>query len=123
MPFGLCNASATFQRLMNHVLHDHLGEFVMVYLDDVVIYSKNMAEHVRHLNWVLSQLKWVGLKIKVEKCEFAKSEIKLLEHRISAEGTIPDPGKVIAIEALERPTTISKLRGFLEAVGFFRKYV
>ncbi len=101
MPFGLCNAPATFQRLMNHVLHDHLGEFVMVYLDDVVIYSKSMAEHVKHLDWILGQLKWAGLKIKVEKCEFAKSEIKLLGHRISAEGTIPDPGKVTAIEALE----------------------
>src|SRR6266540_3171587 len=101
MPFGLCNTPATFQRLMNHVLHDHLREFVMVYLDDVVIYSKNMAEHVRHLDWVLGQLKWAGLKIKVEKCEFAKSEIKLLGYRISAEGTIPDPDKVAAIEALE----------------------
>ncbi len=65
---------------MNHVLYDHLGEFVMVYLDDVVIYSKNMAEHVWHLDWILGQLKWAGLKIKVEKCEFAKSEIKLLGH-------------------------------------------
>ena len=63
---------------MNHFLHDHLGEFVMVYFDDVVIYSKNMTEHVKHLDWILSQLKWAGLKIKVEKCEFAKFEIKLL---------------------------------------------
>src|SRR6266540_2830628 len=123
MPFRLCNTSATFQRLMNHILHDHLGEFIIVYLDNVVIYSKSMAEYVKHLDWILSQLKWVGLKIKVEKCKFVKSKIKLLEHRISAEGTIPDPGKVIAIEALERPTTISKLRGFLGAVGFFRKYI
>ncbi len=86
---------------MNHVLHDHLGEFVMVYLDDVVIYSKSMTEHVKHLDWIFNQLKWAGLKIKVEKCEFAKSEIKLLRHRILAEGTIPNPGKVIAIEVLE----------------------
>ena len=106
---------------MNHILHDHLGEFVIVYLDDVVIYFKSMTEHVKHLDCVLGQLKWVGLKINVEKCEFAKSEIKLLGHRISAEGTISNPGKVTAIEALERSTTISKLREFLEAVGFFRK--
>jgi len=63
------------------------------------------------------------LKIKVEKYEFAKSEIKLLGYRISAERTIPDLDKVKAIKALERPTTISKLRGFLEAVSFFRKYI
>jgi len=95
----------------------------MVYFDDLVIYSKSMTEHIKHLDWILGQLKWVELKIKVEKCEFAKSEIKLLGHRISAEGMIPDPNKVTAIEALEQPTTISKLRGFLGAVGFFRKYI
>ena len=60
-----------------------------------------MAEHVQHLDQVLDQLKWAGLKIKVEKCEFAKSEIKLLGYRISKEGIIPDPEKVTAIEALE----------------------
>ena len=121
--FRLCNASATFQRLMNHILYDHLGEFVIVYLDDVVIYSKSMIEHVKYLDWILGQLKWAELKIKIEKCEFAKFEIKLLGHWISAEGMIPNLGKVTAIEALEWLTTISKLRGFLEAVGFFRKYI
>ena len=108
---------------MNHVLYDHLGEFVMIYLDNVIIYFKSMTEHIKHLDWVLGQLKWAGLKIKVEKCEFAKSEIKLLGYRISAEGTIPDLGKVTAIETLEWPTTISKLKGFLGAVGFFKKYI
>jgi len=63
---------------MNHVLHDYLGEFVMVYFDDIVIYFKSMTEHVKHLNRVFGQLKWAGLKIKVEKYEFAKFEIKLL---------------------------------------------
>ncbi len=63
---------------MNYVLHDYLEEFVMMYLDDVIIYSKSMAEYIKHLDWVFGQLKWVGLKIKVEKCEFAKPEIKLL---------------------------------------------
>ncbi len=108
---------------MNHVLHDHLGEFVIVYLDNIVIYFKSMAEHIKHLDCVLSQLKWVGLKIKVEKCEFIKFEIKLLGHQISAEGMIPDPGKIAAIKALEWPIIILKLRGFLRAVGFFRKYI
>ncbi len=65
---------------MNHILHDYLGKFVIVYLDDVVIYSKSMIEHVKHLDWIFGQLKWAGLKIKIKKCEFAKSEIKLLEY-------------------------------------------
>ncbi len=86
---------------MNHVLHNHLGEFVMVYLDDVVIYSKSMAKHIKHLDWILGQLKWTGLKIKVEKCEFTKFEIKLLGHQISAERMISDSDKVAVIEAIE----------------------
>ena len=80
MPFELYNIPTTFQRLMNYILYDHLGEFVMVYLDDVVIYFKSMDEHVKYLDWVFDQLKWVGLKIKIEKCKFAKPEIKLLGH-------------------------------------------
>ncbi len=101
MPFELCNASATFQQLMNHILHDHLGEFVMIYLDDVVIYSKSMAEHVKYLDWILRQLKWAGLKIKVKKCKFVKAKIKLLRYRILTSEMIPDSGKVAAITALE----------------------
>jgi len=85
MPFRLCNVPAIFQWLMNHILHDYLDEFVMVYLDDIVIYSKSITEHVKHLDWILDQLKWTGLKIKVEKCKFAKFEIKLLSHWISAD--------------------------------------
>jgi len=73
----------------------------MVYLDDIIIYSKSMIEHIKYLDWVLGQLKWAGLKIKVEKCEFIKSEIKLLKHRISAVKMIFDLDKVVAIKALE----------------------
>ncbi len=112
-----------FQWLMNHVLHDHLSEFVIVYLDDVVIYFKSMTEYVKHLNWILGQLKWTGLKIKIEKYEFTKPEIKLLGHWILAEETIFDSGKVAAIEALEKPTITLKLWGFLGVVSFFRKYI
>ncbi len=86
---------------MNHILYDYLDEFIMVYLDDVIIYFKSMAEHIKHLDWVFGQLKWAGLKIKMEKCKFVKPKIKLLSHRISAERTILNPGKVIVIEALE----------------------
>ncbi len=121
--FGLCNTPATFQWLMNHVLYDHLGEFVMIYLDDVVIYSKSIIEYVKHLDWIFGQLKWAGLKIKMKKCEFAKFEKKLLGYWILTEGIISDPGKVAIIKALEQPTTIFKFRRFLRAVSFFRKYI
>ena len=108
---------------MNYILHNHLNEFVIVYLNDMIIYFKSMVEYIKHLDWVLSQLKWIELKIKVEKCKSAKPEIKLLGYRISAKRTISDLGKVEVIKALEWLTTIFKFRGFLGAVGFFRKYI
>src|SRR6266540_4668236 len=78
MLFGLCNTSATFQRLMNFVLQEHLGEFVIVYLDDIFVYSQTYKEHVQYIEWVLTKLEEANLKLKLEKCEFAKREIKVL---------------------------------------------
>src|SRR6266540_5275950 len=123
MPFRLCNAPATFQRLMNFILQEHLGEFVMVYLDDIFVYSQTYEEYVQHIEWVLTKLEEANLKLKLEKYEFAKREIKVLRHRVDAEGTRPDPGKVEAILKQPRPTTITEMRAFLEAVGFFKKYI
>src|SRR6266540_1388172 len=97
MPFGLCNVPAIFQRLMNFVLQEHLGEFVMVYLDDIFVYSQTYGEHVQYIKWVLSKLEEANLKLKLEKCEFAKREIKVLEHRVDVKGTRPNFGKVEAI--------------------------
>src|SRR6266540_7049824 len=97
MPFGLYNVLVTFQRLMNFVLQEHLGEFVIVYLDDIFVYSQTYEEHVQHIEWVLTKLEEANLKLKLEKCKFAKREIKVLRHRVDAEGTRPNPGKVEAI--------------------------
>ena len=77
MPFGLTNAPATFCNLMNNVLFDYLDDFVVVYLDDIVIYSRTLEEHVNHLSLVLSQLRKYTLYVKMEKCEFAQQEIKI----------------------------------------------
>src|SRR6266540_3156136 len=123
MPFGLCNVPAIFQRLMNFVLQEHLGEFVIVYLDNIFVYSQTCEEHVQYIKWVLTKLEEANLKLKLEKCEFAKREIKVLGHRVDAEGTKPDPGKVEAILKQPRPTTIIGVRAFLEAAGFFKKYI
>ena len=86
---------------MNHILHDYLGKFVIVYLNDIVIYSKNIAKHIKHLNQIFSQLKQAGLKIKVKSASFAKLEIKLLSHQISIKEMISNLGKIAAIEALK----------------------
>ena len=123
MLFRLCNALATFQRLINFVLQEHLREFVMVYLDDIFVYSQTYEEHVQHIEWILTKLEEANLKLKLKKCEFAKREIKVLGHRVDAEGTRPDPGKVEAILKQPRPTTIIGVRAFLEAAGFFKKYI
>ena len=91
----------------------------MVYLDDVIIYFKNIIKYVKHLNWIFSQLKWIELKIKIKKCKFTKSEIKLLGHWISAKGTILDLDKVTVIKVLEWSITILELREFLKTVLYY----
>ena len=83
MPFGLCNAPATFQRLMNTVLRDHLDEFVTVYLDDILVFSPDVETHQDHLRWVLSQLRKHKLRAKRSKCFVGLSEIEYLGHVVS----------------------------------------
>ncbi len=83
MPFGLCNTSATFQRLMNHILRKYLGVFALVYLDDIIIYSKTWKGHLNHLQLVFEALRGAGLMVKIKKCKFAKRELKFLGHIVS----------------------------------------
>ena len=97
MPFGLTNAPATFCNLMNNVLFDYLDDFVVVYLDDIVIYSRTLEEQVDHLSLVLSQLRKYTLYVKMEKCEFAQQEIKFMGHLVSKNQVRMDHKKVQAI--------------------------
>ena len=94
MPFGLTNAPTTFYYLMNDVLFDYLDAFVVVYLDDIVVYSKTLTEHEKHLRLVFQRLKENKLYVKPEKCEFAQEEITFLGHKISAGLIRMDKGKV-----------------------------
>ncbi|GBG77816.1 hypothetical protein CBR_g25747 [Chara braunii] len=93
MPFGLCNTPGTFQHAMNRIFHDYLDKFVIVYLDDVLIFSKTVEEHVAHLDKVLSRLRQHEFKINGEKCEFGRTHVLYLGHEISAEGLKPDDGR------------------------------
>ena len=108
---------------MNFILQNHLREFVIVYLNDIFVFSQTYKEYVQHIKWVLIRLEEANLKLKLEKCKFAKWEIKILEYRVDAEGIRPDPGKVEAILKQSRPTTIMGIWAFLEVVGFFKKYI
>ena len=103
MPFGLANGPSHFQRAMDYVFRDLLGKCVMVYIDDIVIFSKNLDEHIEHLQLVLSRLAEYGLQIKPEKCKFAKSEIKLLGYILNEKGIKANPEKTAAIAKMPPP--------------------
>ncbi|KAH9247122.1 hypothetical protein BASA81_015315 [Batrachochytrium salamandrivorans] len=103
MPFGLANAPAQFQRMMNSLFRDVIGKHVLVYLDDIVIYSDNMSDHIVQVQNVLRVLQDNGLYCKAEKCHFYKSEIKYLGYIISADGLRMDPSKISAVQSWPTP--------------------
>ena len=97
VPFGLCNAPAAFQHLMNDVLREYLNDFLVIYLDDVLIYSETASEHKRHVRLVLEKLRQAGLYAKPEKCQFSVEEVAFLGYLISPHGIRMDPKKVDAV--------------------------
>ena len=123
MPFGLKGAPATFQRLMTKVLGPYLYEFVMVYLDDIIIFFQTIDEHLQHMRKVLEALRQAGLKLKLEKCEFAKKQLKYLGFIISEFSIKPDPEKVRAIVDQPALTNQTQIRSFLGMIRFFRNHI
>eukprot|EP01018_Ginkgo_biloba_P018976 Gb_14609 [translate_table: standard] len=123
MPFGLCNAPATFQALMNKVFKDYLQKFLGVYLDDIIVYSKTMKEHIQHLELMLQRLVDNRLYAKISKCEFAKPSIEYLGHIISKDDIQMDPTKIQAVVDWPTPKTLKKLRGFLGLAKFYRRFM
>lgn len=123
MPFGLCNAPATFQRLMQRCLGNQLTESALVYLDDVVIFSPDFATHLHHLETVFQSLARYGLKLRPEKCQFFRKEVKFLGHVVSGQGVSPDPEKVTAVQEWNPPTTAKQVHSFLGFVGYYRRFI
>src|SRR4051812_18201908 len=113
MSFGLTNAPATFSRLMNSIFMEYLDKFVVVYLDDILIYSKNEEEHAEHLRLVLMKLREHSLYAKFSKCEFWLPEVTYLGHEISAKGIAVNPEGVQAILTRLHLNRLSKLEVFL----------
>ena len=109
MPFGLTNAPAVFMDLMNRVFHDYLDKFVVVFIDDILIYSKSAVEHETHLKLVLQRLLEKQLYAKFKKCEFWLGSITFLGHVITAEGIQVDPSKVAAVQEWKRPTNVREI--------------
>lgn len=123
MPFGLKSAPATFQRYMNSVLHGLAGKLCHVYLDDIVIFSPTLAEHLEHIDQVLGRLHQFGLVIAVDKCTFAAGEISYLGHIVSRSGLQVDPQKIQAINDMPTPTNLQQLRSILGSAGYYRHFV
>ncbi|KAJ9524743.1 hypothetical protein QJQ45_024347, partial [Haematococcus lacustris] len=123
MPFGLCNAPATFQRLMNDIFRQELDDCVIVYLDDILIFSRTQEEHAQHLRRVLNLLQEHKLYAKLSKCEFGLSQTEFLGHIITSTGIACDPKKVAAVESWPTPQTVHDVRSFLGLANFYRRFV
>src|SRR5215207_2511867 len=123
MPFGLTNAPASFQALVNDALRPFLDQFVVAYLDDILIFSKTFEEHVQHVRQVLQALRTHKLFVKLEKCRFHVSVVNFLGYRVGREGIKMDPAKVDSIMDWPVPRTLTHLQSFLGFVNFYRRFV
>ncbi|CAH1443136.1 unnamed protein product [Lactuca virosa] len=123
MPFGLTNAPAVFMDLMNRVCRPFLDKFVIVFIDDILVYSKNEEDHKQHLKSVLETLRTEKLYAKFSKCEFWIRRVTFLGHVVSEEGIHVDPSKIKAIENWSAPTTPTEIRQFLGLAGYYRRFI
>ncbi|WVZ15409.1 hypothetical protein V8G54_012975 [Vigna mungo] len=123
MPFGLTNALSTFQALMNDVFRPFIRKFVLVFFDDILIYSQDMGTHTSHLQQVFQKMREHELWVNRKKCNFRVKQLEYLGHLISGEGIKADPSKIEAMVAWPEPKDIRSLRGFLGLTGYYRRFV
>lgn len=123
MPFGLKNAPGTFQRLMESVLRSLNWKQCLVYLDDVIVFSRTFSEHLEHLREAFDCIVGAGLKLKPSKCHFAQAEVKYLGHIVNKDGVAPCPDKCEAVKSFPTPTDVKSLRSFLGLANYYRKFV
>ena len=123
MPFGLKNAPATFQRVMDNAFRDYLWKFVVVYMDDIIVFSQNEQEHSQHLRLVKQKLEEIKLVLNLEKCQYFRREIEVLGHWITEKGVSITPSRIKAIQNLKLPTTKTELQSFLGLINFCRKFI
>ena len=123
MPFGLCNAPATFTTIMNNIFHEYLDDFMIIYIDNILVYSKTAEEHAEHLEKVFQKLRSNKLYAKGDKCDWGLLRIKFLGHELTQGGVMVDDQKIKAILEWEKPKTTKGLRLFLGLASYYRKSV
>lgn len=123
MPFGLKNAPATFQRMMNEILREFIGKICYVYLDDIIIFSTSLQEHISAIEKIFKRLREVNLKVQLDKTEFLKKETEFLGHVVTPDGIKANPNKIKAIIDFPIPKTIKEIQSFLGLTGYYRKFI
>jgi hypothetical protein len=123
MSFSLTNAPAAFMEAMNRMLHEFLDDFVVMFLDDILIYSKSEAEHERHLRLILGALRKNQFYGKLKKCAFWLSEVSFLGHVINQQVIAVDPKNITAVVEWKRPSSVSEIQSFLGLAGYYRCFV
>ena len=123
MPFGLTNATVIFMCLMNNVMHKYLDKFVVVFIDDILIYSKYEEEHKEHLKIVLQELREHQLFAKFNKCDLFKNKIQYLSHVVTKEGILVDPKKIKAIEYWLVPKDVTNVRSFMGITSYYQRFI
>ena len=123
MPFGLTNAPTAFMDLMHRVFQPYLDQLIVVFVDDILIYSQSKKEHEDHLRIFLQALKEHHLYAKFNKCEFWLIEVRFLGHVVSVSGVSVDPGKVEVVLSWERPNSVFEIHSFLRLTGYYRRFI
>lgn len=123
MPFGMCNAPSTFQRLMDMVLSGLSWRICLVYMDDIIVYSRTFEEHVENVNAVLGAIRAANITLKASKCKLFKRQLSFLGHIVSADGIATDPSKIKAIRNMPVPKNVTDLRSFLGLAGYYRRFI
>ena len=123
MPFGLVNAPSTFQRAMDHILRGLQNKICLVYMDDIIIFSTSLQDHENHLKAVFDELRQFDFKLQLDKSEFLRKEVEYLGHVVTVHGVRPNPKKIEAIRKYPLPDSVTKIKGFLGLLGYYRRFI
>ena len=123
LPFGLCNSPATFQRLMTHLMRGLEWSTCLVYIDDLIIFSRSFDDHLQHLEEVFKRLRDANVRLKPSKCHFVKPEVDYLGHLVSASGLRPNPDKIRAVQQFPTPRNVTDVRSFLGLANYYRRFI